>query len=40
MRDVFDRYPEVSRTLYLVDEEFIGRRTRRGSPCVGGGLIR
>lgn len=25
MRDVFDRYPEVSRTLYLVDEEFIGR---------------
>ncbi|MEU7905915.1 radical SAM protein [Actinoplanes sp. NPDC049118] len=25
MRDVFDRHPEVSRTLYLVDEEFIGR---------------
>lgn len=23
--EVFDRYPEVSRTLYLVDEEFIGR---------------
>ncbi|MGH3866191.1 MAG: hypothetical protein ACRDQ4_08675 [Pseudonocardiaceae bacterium] len=22
---VFDRYPGVSRTLYLVDEEFIGR---------------
>ncbi|WNI18054.1 B12-binding domain-containing radical SAM protein [Actinacidiphila sp. ITFR-21] len=26
MRRVFDRYPEVSRTLYLVDEEIIGRR--------------
>ncbi|WP_229715995.1 B12-binding domain-containing radical SAM protein [Mangrovihabitans endophyticus] len=25
MRRVFDRHPEVSRTLYLVDEEFIGR---------------
>ncbi len=25
MREVFDRYPEVSRTLYLVDEEFVGR---------------
>ncbi|WP_219732118.1 hypothetical protein [Streptomyces finlayi] len=25
MRQIFDRYPEVSRTLYLVDEEFIGR---------------
>lgn len=25
MREVFDRYPHVSRTLYLVDEEFIGR---------------
>ncbi|SFC16612.1 B12-binding domain-containing radical SAM protein [Streptomyces aidingensis] len=25
MRQVFDRYPGVSRTLYLVDEEFIGR---------------
>lgn len=25
MGEVFDRYPEVSRTLYLVDEEFIGR---------------
>lgn len=24
IRDVFDRYPEVSRTLYLVDEEFVG----------------
>ncbi|UWE10851.1 B12-binding domain-containing radical SAM protein [Actinacidiphila bryophytorum] len=25
MGAVFDRYPEISRTLYLVDEEFIGR---------------
>ncbi|GLZ14899.1 hypothetical protein Acsp04_51340 [Actinomadura sp. NBRC 104425] len=25
MRQVFDRYPGLSRTLYLVDEEFIGR---------------
>ncbi|MFJ8582780.1 B12-binding domain-containing radical SAM protein [Micromonospora sp. NPDC093277] len=25
MRRVFDKYPEVSRTLYFVDEEFIGR---------------
>ncbi|MCZ4096099.1 B12-binding domain-containing radical SAM protein [Streptomyces sp. H39-C1] len=25
LRKVYDRYPEVSRTLYLVDEEFIGR---------------
>ncbi|MBV9162080.1 MAG: radical SAM protein [Pseudonocardiales bacterium] len=25
MAEVFDRYPGVSRTLYLVDEEFIGR---------------
>ncbi|MDT5026086.1 MAG: hypothetical protein QOE61_2512, partial [Micromonosporaceae bacterium] len=25
MRQVFDRHPGVSRTLYLVDEEFIGR---------------
>lgn len=25
MRRIFDLYPEVSRTLYLVDEEFIGR---------------
>ncbi|MBT2269024.1 B12-binding domain-containing radical SAM protein [Rhodococcus erythropolis] len=25
MSDVFDRYPRVSRTLYFVDEEFIGR---------------
>jgi radical SAM superfamily enzyme YgiQ (UPF0313 family) len=25
MRRVFDRYPHVSRTVYLVDEEFIGR---------------
>ncbi|MFH0246305.1 B12-binding domain-containing radical SAM protein [Streptomyces sp. HK10] len=25
MRAVFDRYPDVSRTLYLVDEEIIGR---------------
>ncbi|HUY47292.1 MAG TPA: radical SAM protein [Streptosporangiaceae bacterium] len=24
MRRVFDRYPHISRTLYLVDEEFIG----------------
>jgi hypothetical protein len=28
---VFDRYPEVSRTLYLVDEEFIGRDTDAAS---------
>ena len=27
MRGVFDRYPHVSRTIYLVDEEFIGRDT-------------
>lgn len=25
MGKVFDRYPDISRTLYLVDEEFIGR---------------
>jgi hypothetical protein len=25
MRRIFDRYPDVSRTVYLVDEEFIGR---------------
>jgi radical SAM superfamily enzyme YgiQ (UPF0313 family) len=25
MRQVFDRYPELARVLYLVDEEFIGR---------------
>lgn len=25
MRRVFDRYPHISRTVYLVDEEFIGR---------------
>lgn len=25
MGSVFDRYPSISRTLYLVDEEFIGR---------------
>ncbi|MGI8452068.1 MAG: B12-binding domain-containing radical SAM protein [Streptosporangiaceae bacterium] len=25
IRSVFDRYPHVSRTVYLVDEEFIGR---------------
>lgn len=25
MRTVFDRHPDISRTLYLVDEEFIGR---------------
>lgn len=27
MRGVFDRYPHISRTVYLVDEEFIGRDT-------------
>lgn len=27
MTHVFDHYPHVSRTLYLVDEEFIGRST-------------
>lgn len=31
MRRVFDRYPETSRTVYLVDEEFIGRDTEAGS---------
>ncbi|WP_328915483.1 MULTISPECIES: B12-binding domain-containing radical SAM protein [unclassified Streptomyces] len=25
MRQVYERYPEISKTLYLVDEEFIGR---------------
>src|SRR5207249_1623597 len=25
MREVFDRHPHLSRTVYLVDEEFIGR---------------
>jgi hypothetical protein len=30
MRRVFDRYPQVSRTVYLVDEEFIGRGTDAG----------
>ncbi|WP_115061592.1 B12-binding domain-containing radical SAM protein [Nocardia otitidiscaviarum] len=25
MSEVFDRYPHIARTLYLVDEEFIGR---------------
>lgn len=25
MREIFDRHPRVSRTVYLVDEEFIGR---------------
>jgi hypothetical protein len=25
MRNLFDRYPTISRTVYLVDEEFIGR---------------
>lgn len=25
MGDVFDRYPQIARTLYLVDEEFVGR---------------
>jgi hypothetical protein len=31
MRHVFDRFPQVSRTMYLVDEEFIGRDTNAGS---------
>ena len=31
MRRVFDRYPQVSRTIYLVDEELIGRDTDAGS---------
>lgn len=31
MRQVFDRYPQTSRTVYLVDEEFIGRDTDAGS---------
>lgn len=31
MRRVFDRFPQVSRTVYLVDEEFIGRDTDAGS---------
>jgi hypothetical protein len=30
MRHVFDRYPDISRTVYLVDEEFIGRDTDAG----------
>ena len=30
MRRVFDRYPNASRTVYLVDEEFIGRDTDAG----------
>ncbi len=30
MQRVFDRYPQVSRTVYLVDEEFIGRDTDAG----------
>jgi hypothetical protein len=30
MRHVFDRYPDISRTVYLVDEEFIGRDTDGG----------
>ncbi len=25
MSEVFDRYPDIARTLYLVDEEFLGR---------------
>ena len=37
MRQVFDRHPEVSRTLYLVDEEAIGAATRRGGSRVGAG---
>jgi radical SAM superfamily enzyme YgiQ (UPF0313 family) len=31
MRHVFDRFPQVSRTMYLVDEEFIGGDTDAGS---------
>ena len=31
MRRVFDRYPHISRTVYLVDEEFIGRDSDAGS---------
>jgi len=31
MRRVFDRFPQVSRTVYLVDEEFIGRDIDAGS---------
>jgi radical SAM superfamily enzyme YgiQ (UPF0313 family) len=31
MRRAFDRFPQVSRTVYLVDEEFIGRDTDAGS---------
>jgi hypothetical protein len=30
MRRVFDHYPEISRTVYLVDEEFIGRDADAG----------
>ena len=35
MRAVFDRFPQVSRTLYVVDEEFIGRDTDAGARAVG-----
>lgn len=31
MAEVFDRHPGISRTLYLVDEEFIGRDPDAGS---------
>lgn len=31
MGQVFDRYPEISRTVYLVDEEFIGRQSDAGA---------
>lgn len=34
MGEVFDRHPDISRTLYLVDEEFIGR----GNDSVGRAL--
>jgi radical SAM superfamily enzyme YgiQ (UPF0313 family) len=35
MGAVFDRYPQVSRTVYLVDEEFIGRDDDAGARAVG-----
>jgi hypothetical protein len=33
MRAVFDRFPQVSRTVYMVDEEFIGRDDPRHPRC-------
>ena len=35
MRAVFDRFPQVSRTVYMVDEEFIGRDDDAGARATG-----